>query len=39
MKTLYPEELACLIMLVVIILATSVSFLYIGFKVADILFG
>jgi len=39
MKTLYPEEIACLLMIALIFLATSISFMYIGFKLADILFG
>jgi len=39
MKTLYPEEVACLTMFAIIFLATGLSLMYIGFRLANMLFG
>jgi hypothetical protein len=39
MKTLYPEEVACLAMFAIVFLATSLSLTYSGFRLASMLFG
>jgi len=39
MKTLTSEEIACLATIAVILLITSLSFIYLGFVAADLLFG
>jgi hypothetical protein len=39
MKTLYPEEVACLAMFSVVLLTASLSLLYLGFHLAHTLFG
>jgi len=39
MKTLHPEEVACLAMFAIVFLATGLSLMYIGFRLASMLFG